>query len=326
MLVCCGLVTLDVLQVVERLPGPDEKVVATGFELSFGGPAANAAATAVALGVPTILVTALGTGFVADLVRGALRDAGVGLVDLLDGAPAVPAVSTVLVTRATGERAVVSTNATRTGDLEHAARRVADRVLADAGALLVDGHHLGAARALAAHARRSDVPVVLDGGSWKPGLETLLMHVDHAVLSAVFRLPAPLAEPPGIAGSARPAHLARQGDLADEADLAPQHDRAGHDDLAAVARLGPRDVARSAGAGALRYRLADGSRGQVEPEDVAVGEMVDTLGAGDVLHGAFAARIVRGDDVVTSLRAGVRLATSSVRFQGARGWVGNVTS
>src|SRR5659263_261296 len=62
LLVCCGLVTLDVLQVVERLPAPDEKVVATDLDVGFGGPAANAAATAVALGVRTRLVTALGSG------------------------------------------------------------------------------------------------------------------------------------------------------------------------------------------------------------------------------------------------------------------------
>ena len=113
----CGLITLDVLQVVERLPAPDEKIVATDLHVTFGGPAANAAATAAALGARVRLVTALGSGVVADLVRQGLRESGVELVDLLDGAPAMPTVSTVLVTRATGERAVVSVNATSTADL-----------------------------------------------------------------------------------------------------------------------------------------------------------------------------------------------------------------
>ena len=50
-MVCCGLATLDVVQVVDALPGADEKVVARSLAVTFGGPAANAAATAVALGV-----------------------------------------------------------------------------------------------------------------------------------------------------------------------------------------------------------------------------------------------------------------------------------
>ena len=40
-LVCCGLTTVDVTQVLDRLPGPDEKVVADGLDVTFGGPAAN---------------------------------------------------------------------------------------------------------------------------------------------------------------------------------------------------------------------------------------------------------------------------------------------
>ena len=50
MLVCCGLTTLDMTQVVERLPAPDEKVTALSLDVDLGGPAANAATTAVALG------------------------------------------------------------------------------------------------------------------------------------------------------------------------------------------------------------------------------------------------------------------------------------
>ena len=48
LLVCCGLATLDVVQVVDRLPAADEKVVARSLDVTFGGPAANAAATAAA--------------------------------------------------------------------------------------------------------------------------------------------------------------------------------------------------------------------------------------------------------------------------------------
>jgi sugar/nucleoside kinase (ribokinase family) len=299
LVVCCGLVTLDVLQDVERVPGPDEKVVATGLDVTFGGPAANAAATAVALGVRARLVTALGSGAVAALVAHGLDSAGVEVVDLLGGAPASPAVSTVLVTASTGERAVVSVNATGASDVAAAARERADAALAGADVLLVDGHHLGAALVLAARARSLGIPVVLDGGSWKPGLAELLAHVDHAVLSADFRLP----DDPGAQG--------RSG---------PRGEPVPVPDLARVAALGPSVVARSAGSGPVRYRTPDGA-GSVHPPVVPAGELVDTLGAGDVLHGAYTARLAHGDAPVAALRAAVEVASRSVRARGARGWV-----
>lgn len=138
MLICCGLTTLDITQVVHALPGPDEKVVATSQRATFGGPAANAAATSAALGVPVRLVTAIGAGMLAEVVRADVVAAGVELIDVTEDGSAVaagdvrgPAVSTVLVTAGTGERAVVSTNATdrpvAAGD-EHAVSSVFDLV------------------------------------------------------------------------------------------------------------------------------------------------------------------------------------------------------
>ena len=186
LLVCCGLATLDVVQVVDHVPGPDEKLVAQEADRDVrrsgrerGGHRGGARGSHGARHRAR-------RGPVADLVRDGLLAAGVEVVDLLAGVPGSPAVSTVLVTRATGERAVVSVNATGVVDLAGAASRALD-VLEGAGAVLVDGHHLAAAEVLARAAR---VPVVLDGGSWKPGLERLLAHVDHAVLSGDFALPA----------------------------------------------------------------------------------------------------------------------------------------
>jgi hypothetical protein len=57
-------------------------------------------------------------------------------------------------------------------------------------AVLVDGHHLDLALPLAAAARAAGVPVLLDGGSWKPGLEQLLTLVDIALISEVLQVPA----------------------------------------------------------------------------------------------------------------------------------------
>lgn len=288
---CMGLTTLDVVQVVDRLPGPDEKLVASDGWVAFGGPAANAAATSAALGVPTRLVTALGTGPVADLARAGLAAAGVEVVDLAPEVADLLPVSSVLVSG--GARAVVSRNAVRAPDLAEAV------AAADAGAagdvLLVDGHHLGAAVVLATRARAAGVHVLADGGSWKPGLERLLAQVDIAVLSGDLVLPS----------GARP----RSGG---EVDVL----------LTAVAGFGPRVVARSAGPAPVRVLLGPGDVRELTPEVVPAEQVVDTLGAGDVLHGAMAAALAGGAGPLDALAAGVRTATASVRHRGALGWTG----
>lgn len=286
---CMGLTTLDVVQVVDRLPGPDEKLVAADGWVAFGGPAANAAATSAALGVPTRLVTALGTGPVADLARAGLLSAGVEVVDLAPTVAGLLPVSSVLVSG--GARAVVSRNAVRAPDLVEAVACVDPGAVGDV--LLVDGHHLGAAVAFAVRARAAGVHVLADGGSWKPGLERLLAQVDTAVLSGDLVLP----------GGTRP----RSGDEVDAL-------------LSAVAGLGPRVVARSAGSAPVRVLLAPGDVRELAPDEVAAEQLVDTLGAGDVLHGAMAAALASGAGPLDALAAGMRVATASVRHRGALGW------
>ncbi|MCV2394925.1 PfkB family carbohydrate kinase [Actinotalea sp. M2MS4P-6] len=282
----CGLAVLDVVQDVDHVPAADEKLVATDLHVAAGGPAANAAVTAAALGMTARLVTRVGATPLGTLVRADLAAHHVDVVDLA-GPGDAPGVSTVLVTASTGQRAVVSVNAARaTG-----AGTEPDwpTLVSDADVLLVDGHHLDLALGAAGAARASGVPVLLDGGSWKPGLEALLALVDVAVVSADLRIPADVA--------------------ADSSDL-----------LATLLRLGPAVAARSRGAGLIEVLDAAGYR------EVPVGavDVVDTLGAGDALHGALAAWLAAaggrtGPDA--ALRWAGEVASASCTGRGARGWL-----
>ena len=91
-----------------------------------------------------------------------------------------------------------------------------------------------------------------------------------------------------------------------------------------VADLGPRLVAQSAGSGPVRV-LVVGPQGRrrsvLHPPTVPAADVVDTLGAGDVLHGATAAALAGGDDVLAALADGIARASESVRHPGALGWV-----
>ena len=281
MVLACGLATVDVVQRVERLPGPDEKVTALGTTVEAGGPALNAAVTAALLGVSVRLVSAVGSSGLAPVVRDDCAGHGVALVDTAASGFALP-VSSVLVTEDTGERAVVSRNASGVVEWAVPEDDALTALLEDVAVVLVDGHHLPVCLAVARAARAAGIPVVLDGGSWKEGLGELLGFVDVLVASGDFRSP-------------------------------------GGDSLRDLRALGPRWVARSAGAGPVSWQGADGSSGEVAVPQVVV---VDTLGAGDVLHGAFVADLARRGtgDLPASLAAAVEVATRSVTAVGARGW------
>jgi sugar/nucleoside kinase (ribokinase family) len=156
---------------------------------------------------------------------------------------------------------------------------------ADFEIALLDGHHPGLCLAAAREARRRGARVVLDGGSWKPNLPELLEYVDDAVCSSNFH-------PPGCAGP-------------DEA----------------AADLFARGVKRVAVTRGGESVLAYENGGRVEVEVPAV-EAVDTLGAGDVFHGAycyFAAR--RRAGFIAALRQAAAVAARRCRYPGPRTWM-----
>ncbi|NKY19423.1 hypothetical protein HF999_13730 [Tsukamurella spumae] len=84
-----------------------------------------------------------------------------------------------------------------------------------------------------------------------------------------------------------------------------------------AAVTGPPVVAVTDGAGPIRYEI-EGVAGTLEVPAVPV---VDTLGAGDVLHGAYAFAIARGDAPVDALRFAAARASDKCRYPGVRAWL-----
>ncbi|MFF1606233.1 PfkB family carbohydrate kinase [Amycolatopsis sp. NPDC058278] len=261
-----GLCTVDVVQRVDELPAPGEKVQSLRVDVAAGGPATNAAVTAAALGAEATLLTVLGAHPLAALARADLEAHGVRVVDLAPENPEPPPVSAVAVRDRDGERTVVSRNA--------AGSEATWSGTVDADVVLVDGHHPGLALSVARAA--GDVPVVLDAGSWKPVLDDLLPLVDVAACSAHFTAPEP-----GL------------------------HER------------GVPTVITTAGAGPVRWSTADGGSGEVPVPAV---EARDTLGAGDVWHGALAVAVARERTVTDRIRFANEVAAERVRHVGPRSW------
>ncbi|OXM70211.1 PfkB family carbohydrate kinase [Amycolatopsis vastitatis] len=261
-----GLCTVDVVQRVDELPAPGEKVQSLQVDVAAGGPATNAAVTAAALGAEATLLTVLGAHPLAALARADLEAHGVRVVDLAPEGSDPPPVSAVAVRDRDGERTVVSRNA--------AGSEATWNGTVDADVVLVDGHHPGLALSVARAA--GDIPVVLDAGSWKPVLDDLLPLVDVAACSAHFTAPEP-----GL------------------------HER------------GVGTVITTAGPGPVRWSTADGGSGEVAVPAVAAR---DTLGAGDVWHGALAVAVTRERTVTDRIRFANEVAAERVRHVGPRSW------
>lgn len=274
-----GLTTLDCIYRVERVPASDEKLVAADCLLAAGGPATNAAVAFAHWGHSATVLGGLGQHPTASLIQADLAQWGVAIADHLPHQSAPPAISTVLVTAATGERAVISRNAVGRQILP---ATLTPECLDGVDIVLVDGHQMAAGLQIARWARAQNIPVVIDGGSWKPGFEQVLPLATSVITSARFRLPG--------------------------------QDATGT--LSALEQMGVDEIAMTQGGAAILFRHQQ-QAGRLAVPSVSV---KDTLGAGDIFHGAFCHyRLQQG--FVAALEQAAAVAARSCQFFGPRAWL-----
>lgn len=318
----CGLTVVDVIQLVEAPPEPDEKIVALDQLVAAGGPATNAAVAFSALGGRALLAAPVGVGPLADLVRADLAAAGVELIDCAALGPAgtdtpdptaSPApglsVSSCTITASTGARSVVSTNARTATDpaaLDVYASRAGDGREPPPDVVLIDGHNPALAALALDLAAGADAFTVMDAGSWKDDAADLPGRCDVVAASARFYPPGPAGPLTGPAEAARWLREAGAGGV--------------------VITRGARPALWWCTADHAESRTGghDGIHGSVIPPQV---EVADTLGAGDVFHGALAhalAHVTPGRLTGAGLAAAVEracvIAATSTEVFGTRAW------
>jgi sulfofructose kinase len=284
---CVGHAVQDYVFRVTRMPERAEKHRATGFATAGGGPAATAAVAIARLGGAARLAARLGDDTIAAEIETELRGFGVDCSALRRFAGRQSSVSAVFVDDA-GERMIVNHTDPR---MPTDPTWIDDLALADVDAVLADTRWPeGAARALA-RARSAGLPAVLDADLPVPADGALLRAATHVAFSE-----------PGL----------RQ--------------YAGDDDLPqALCR-----VARDTGAwcavtvGADGVLVADGRRrgaeaaGAVERLPAFRVQAIDTLGAGDAWHGAFALALTEGATEQDAVRAASAAAALKVSRSGGR--------
>ncbi len=275
-----GLATLDLIYLAEKPPGENQKVVASDCTIAAGGPAANAAATFSYWGNVAIWAGVLGTHAIAQLIKNDLDQYNVRIVDLSPGRSDSPPVSSIIVTQGTGGRSVISINATKS-QVDNST--INHDILTSVNIILIDGHQIPASIEIAQLAKSKNIPIVLDGGSWKPGLDEILPFIEWAVCSDNFH-------PPNCDNSEQV--------------------------FAYLSAAGIPHIAITRGEKSILY-LSNGKYGTIEVPQI---QAKNTLGAGDTFHGAFCHYVLK-NNFTDSLNTAAKVASYSCAFFKIRDWM-----
>lgn len=254
-LVCLGILVKDIVFRVPSIPATPQKLTCSAMRTQFGGMAATAAAAAAALGGTVEFWGRVGDDQTGQEAAHALREAGIQ-ASLKASAGSRSPVSAVIVDDA-GERML----AVYTGELDPAADWLPLDTLRGAGAVHADFRWVEGARALYGAARALAIPRVLDADAGNPeALRELIPLADHIIFSerGLAEYAGNLPAGQALQQVAR-AHQAVVGVTLGEKGSLFCHD--GHVQAFAAHRI----------------------------------TAVDTNGAGDAFHGAYALALARGE-------------------------------
>lgn len=276
-----GLITLDCIYQTHKALEANEKQVAEAMLLAAGGPATNAAVAFRALGHRAILIGVLGNHPLSAVVRDDLTQQNIELIDLMPEVTIPPPFSSIVVNTVTGDRAVISRNA---ADRPRPTNPPVGDLLSQVDCVLIDGHQMSLGKQLAQQAQQAGVPVVIDAGSWKSGFEEVLPLATVVIASAAF-------QPPGYG---------------------PEQDA-----IAYLKTLKIPHIAVTRGASPILYQTDT----QISALPVPAIQPVDTLGAGDIFHGAFCHNYATGTHFLESLAQAAQVASEACQSFGTRQWI-----
>jgi sulfofructose kinase len=266
-ILCAGIIVLDEVFQVERFPKGDEKTMARGFFAVNGGCAANAAVAIARLGGRAALAGPLGGPAGEDLngdrVLAALAREQVDCAGCQRLAGVPTALSAILID-ARGERTIATYCDDR---LAAAAPADAAGLVAPADAVLADNRFPDFVRPICLAARARGIPVVLDADRPTHLADDLFRIATHVVFSGEC--------------------LRATTGLADLGNA-----------LGRIAGTTQSFLAVTNGPGDVLWR--DGDAFKRSP--VFQVRAVDTLGAGDVFHGAFTLALAWGRDIAAAMR------------------------
>lgn len=280
-LICVGHAALDRIYRIDSFPPEPTKIRALEHIEAGGGMAANAAVAAARLGAEVELWSRVGDDPAGVAIRNGLKAEKVDVRYVHAFEEARSSTSAVIVD-GHGERMIITQRDT---SIPAGTSWLPIERVAEASAVLCDLRWLEAVRVVLTRARREGIPTILDadlGG--REALPELLALVDYAVFSA-----------PSL-------HEFARGMSDVEA-------------LQQVMRHGPRHAGVTLGPRGYLWAERDGRSGHQPAFQV---DVVDTTGAGDAFHGAFALGVAEGLPIEATARQAAAVAALKCTRLGSR--------
>jgi sulfofructose kinase len=281
-ILCIGMPVRDLTFRVEELPARGFKVNASHFDEICGGNALNAAIGIVRLGGRASICGPMGDAGETSsrYIFDKLAQEGIETKHIVHMPGLVTPISNIMIDPS-GERTIVTF---RDPELWKVHLPAAEELLEDCHAILTENRCAEFCTDLCAEARRRGLPVVVDVDRTMSLREGLLTASSHLVFSSEA--------------------LQSTAGIADDAEA-----------LKKIAKLTPSFLAGTRGA---QGTLWLDQRRNLQQTPAFPVHTVDTLGAGDVFHGAFALAITEKQDVPDALRfASAAAALKCTRFGGA---------
>ncbi|MGZ3269128.1 MAG: sugar kinase [Croceibacterium sp.] len=281
-ILCIGMPVRDLTFRIEELPGRGFKVNATHFDEICGGNALNAAIGIARLGGRASICGPMGDAGETSsrYIFDKLADEGIDTRHIVHMPGLVTPISNIMIDPS-GERTIVTF---RDPELWKVHLPNTDELLEDCDAILTENRCAEFCTDLCDEARRRGIPVIVDVDRTMSMREGLLTASSHLVFSSEA--------------------LQATAGIADDAEA-----------LKKIARLTPSFLAGTRGA--LGTLWLDEQQNLRQTPAFPV-HTVDTLGAGDVFHGAFALAITEKQDIPGALRfASAAAALKCTRFGGA---------
>ena len=281
-ILCIGMPVRDLTFRVSGVPARGSKENATHFDEICGGNALNAAIGIVRLGGRASICGPMGDAREASsrFIFEKLAHEGIETKHLMHMPGLVTPISSVMVDPS-GERTIVTF---RDPELWKVRLPSNETLLQDCAAILTESRCAEFCTDLCAEARRRGIPVIVDVDRAMSLREGLLNASSHLVFSSE-----PLQETAGIA---------------DDGEA-----------LKKIAKLTPSFLAGTRGP---KGTIWLDEQGDLQETPAFPVHTVDTLGAGDVFHGAFALAITEGQELRQALRfASAAAALKCTRHGGA---------
>ena len=281
-ILCIGMPVRDLTFRIQELPERGFKVNASHFDEISGGNALNAAIGIVRLGGRASICGPMGDAGETSsrYIFDKLADEGIETKHIVHMPGLVTPISSIMIDPS-GERTIVTF---RDPQLWKVHLPDADELLADCHAILTENRCAEFCTELCVEARRRGIPVVVDVDRTMSLREGLLTASSHLVFSSEA--------------------LQSTAGMADDGEA-----------LKKIASLTPSFLAGTQGPQGTLW-LDD--KQNLQRTSAFPVHTVDTLGAGDVFHGAFALAITEKQDIPAALRfASAAAALKCTRFGGA---------